>query len=177
MKKKHSQPKTATSPSRSKLGVLHQICNLILTFLVARLARETGVESQARSASGLCRGTAGPGLARRFRRVISVVDSTTIQLVASYLDWAKHRRRKAAAKCHLRLDLHSFLPRFAIIDTAREICAGIRPGEIVLFDKAYVDFAHLWALTLRGIFWVTRAKDNLVFDDREAPSERCDSAR
>ena len=36
------------------------------------------------------------------------------------MDWAKHRRRKAAAKCHLRLDLQSFLPRFAIIDTARE---------------------------------------------------------
>src|SRR5713226_6591649 len=52
------------------------------------------------------------GLARRFKRVIHVVDSTTIQLVASCLDWAKHRRRKAAAKCHLRLDLHSFLPRF-----------------------------------------------------------------
>jgi hypothetical protein len=66
----------------------------------------------------------------------------------------------------------SFLPRFALIDTARdndarrarEICAGIRPGEIVLFDKAYVDFSHLWALVERGIFWVTRAKDNLVFD-------------
>src|SRR5438876_6507796 len=41
------------------------------------------------------------GLARRFKRVIHVVDSTTIQLVASCLDWAKHRRAKAAAKCHL----------------------------------------------------------------------------
>ena len=32
--------------------------------------------------------------------------------------WAKHRRRKAAAKMNLRLDLHSFLPSFAIVDTA-----------------------------------------------------------
>lgn len=108
-------------------------------------------------------------LARRFKRVIHVVDSTTIQLVASCLDWAKHRRRKAAAKCHLRLDLHSFLPRFAIIDTAkehdgkraRELCAGIRAGEIVIFDKAYVDFSHLFDLLRRGVFWVTRAKDSL----------------
>ena len=81
------------------------------------------------------------------------------------------RRRKAAAKCHLRLDLQSFLPRFAIIDTAREhdakrareLCAGIRAGEIVIFDKAYVDFAHLWDLLLRGVFWVTRAKDSLSY--------------
>jgi Domain of unknown function (DUF4372) len=67
---------------------------------------------------GFARGHRGRGLAHRFRRTIHVVDSTTIQLVASCLDWAKHRQRKAAAKCHLRLDLPSFLPRFAIIDTA-----------------------------------------------------------
>ena len=85
------------------------------------------------------------GLAGRFKRIVHVVDSTTIQLVASCLDWAKHRRRKAAAKCHLRLDLQSLLPRFAIVDTARdndaararEVCAGIRAGEIVIFDRAY----------------------------------------
>lgn len=109
-------------------------------------------------------------LAWRFRRAIHVIDSTTIQLVANCLDWAKHRRRKAAAKCHLRLELRSFLPRFAIVDTAGEhdsvrapaLCADLREGEIALFDKAYVHFAHLWALTGRGVFWVTRAKDNLV---------------
>lgn len=109
------------------------------------------------------------GLTGRFKRVIHVVDSTTIQLIASCLDWAKHRRRKAAAKCHLRLDLHSLLPRFAIVDTARdndnararEVCAGIRAGEIVLFDRAYVDFAHLFGLLVRGVFWVTRTKTNL----------------
>jgi Transposase DDE domain/Domain of unknown function (DUF4372) len=120
---------------------------------------------------GFARGNRGKGVARRFRRVIHVVDSTTIQLVASCMDWAKHRRRKAAAKCHLRLDLHSFLPRFAIIDTAREndgkrsreLCAAIRAGEIVVFDKAYLDFAHLFDLLQRGIFWVTRAKDNMAY--------------
>ena len=109
------------------------------------------------------------GLAHRFKRVIHVVDSTTIQLIASCMDWAKHRRRKAAAKCHLRLDLQSLLPRFAIVDTARdndnararELCAGIRAGEIVIFDRAYLDFAHLFGLLIRGVFWVTRTKDNL----------------
>jgi hypothetical protein len=39
--------------------------------------------------------------------VIHVVDSTMIHLIAPCMDWAKHRRRKAAAKCHLRLDLQS----------------------------------------------------------------------
>ena len=116
-------------------------------------------------------GRAGKRLAHRFKTAIHVVDATTIQLVAHALDWAKHRRRKAAAKCHLRLDLHSFLPRFVLIDTARdndakrarEVCAAIRAGEIVLFDKAYVDFVHLHDLHQRGVFWVTRAKDNMAF--------------
>jgi IS4 transposase len=116
-------------------------------------------------------GKAGKRFARRFKRTIHVVDSTTIPLIASCMDWARHRRRKAAAKCHLRLDLQSFLPRFAIVDTARhadakrarEVCAGIKAGEIVIFDKAYVDFDHLADLTLRLVFWVTRAKDNLSY--------------
>ena len=242
--KKNTQTQRSGGPSKCKLTVLQQICNLIPPHLTSKLARETGVEKKARTYTpwshvvtllysqlvhaiglndvcdslklhcgflvgiraatpptrnnlshanrerdalmaeklfwsvldhlrtmhkGFACGSSGRGLARRFRRVINVVDSTTIQLVASSMDWAKHRRRKAAAKCHLRLDLHSFLPRFAIIDTAkdndakraREICAGVRPGEIVLFDKAYVDFSHLFALDERGIFWVTRAKENL----------------
>ncbi len=116
-------------------------------------------------------GRAGKRFARKFKRTIHLVDSTTLPLIASCMDWARHRRRKAAAKCHLRLDLHSFLPRFAIVDTARhadakrarEVCAGIRAGEIVIFDKAYVDFEHLADLSMREVFWVTRAKDNMKF--------------
>jgi hypothetical protein len=121
---------------------------------------------------GFVSGKAGKRFLRRFKRKIHAVDSTTIQLMASCMDWAKHRRRKAAAKCHLRLDLQSFLPRFAIIDTARaadskrarEVCAGVKEGEIVIFDKAYVDFRHLSDLEERGVVWVTRAKENQRFE-------------
>ena len=92
------------------------------------------------------------GIPRRFKRVINVVDSSTIQLMANSMDWAQHRRRKAAAKMHLRLDLHSFLPEFVVVKWAStndlvqsyEVCAGVRSGEIVVFDKAYVGFEHLY---------------------------------
>lgn len=111
------------------------------------------------------------GFPRRFKRMIHVIDSTTIQLVANCLDWAKHRRRKAAAKCHMRLDLETFLPRFALVKSAsshdnkeaRSLCASIRSGEIAIFDKAYVWFLHLFELTQRGVFWVTRSKDNMTY--------------
>lgn len=110
-------------------------------------------------------------LPRRIKKTINIVDSTTIQLFANCMDWAKHRRRKAAAKCHLMLDARSFLPRFAIVKTAKShdavkgriLCNQLRDGEIVIFDKAYVDFKHLFELMSRGILWVTRAKTNMAY--------------
>jgi len=118
--------------------------------------------------------TAGrrPGAAFRFKVPIHVVDTTVMELVANCMDWAKHRRRKAAAKTHMRLNLQSLLPSFVIIDTAgehdnkraRELCAGVRGGEIVLFDKGYVDFSHLRDMDERGVFWVTRAKENMAYE-------------
>lgn len=238
--------KTTIQPNHRHITVLRQICQLIPTHLVAKLARESGVDAKARTFtpwshvvamlyaqishalslndvcdalklrlaalfgiraarppakntlshankvrdcemaeklfwamlkhlqsgfSGFVRGRGQRKLGWRFRRAIHAVDSTTIQLVANCMDWAKHRRRKAAAKCHLRLNLQSFLPSFAIVDTAgehdntraRELCAGLSEGEITIFDKAYVAFGHLWDLTKRGIWWVTRAKDNMAY--------------
>jgi len=106
----------------------------------------------------------------RFKRNIHIIDSTTIELVANCMDWAKHRRRKAAAKTHMRLDMESLLPRFAIVDTAkhndnlraRELCAGLKDGEIIIFDRAYNDFDHLMDLDKRGVQWVGRWKKRTV---------------
>src|SRR5208282_5272428 len=234
---------TRHKPTASKFSLLRQLCNFIPPHLVPRLARQTGVEDQARTFSpwshvvsllyaqlthalglnDVCDalrlhseslsalrgatpphkntfshanrqrdpklaeqlfwsvlehlqtlqptfgGNRTPRFAFRFKRLIHVVDSTTIQLMARSLDGAKHRRRKAAAKCHVRLNLQSFLPRCAIVDTARqhdnirarELCANVQAGEFVIFDKAYVNFEHLADLSGREVFWVTRAKDNL----------------
>ncbi len=233
-------------PTRSKLSILHQVCNLIPGYMVATLARATGAEDKSRTYSpwshvtGLCygqlthciglndlcdslqlhsghlsaiRGATPPsrnglshanrhrpaemaeqlfwrmmshlgqkspefvagrsrGPAFRFKAPIHVVDTTVMELVANCMDWAQHRRRKAAVKTHMRLNLQSLLPNFVIVDTAgehdnhraRELCAGVKSGEIVLFDKGYVDFGHLRDLDERGVFWVTRAKENMSYE-------------
>ena len=78
------------------------------------------------------------------------------------------RGRKGVA---LRLDLHSLLPRFVLVESAKaadsiraaQLCAGVKPGEIVIFDRAYVDFVHLGVLHEEGVFWVTRSKESLSF--------------
>jgi hypothetical protein len=167
----HSGPlssiRGATPPSRNNLSHADKV-------RPAQMAEKlfwAVLEHLGRLSPKFVSGKAGKRFARKFKRTIHLVDSTTIPLIASCLDWARHRRRKAAAKCHLRLDLQSFLPRFALVDTAkdsdakraREVCAGIKAGEIVIFDKAYVDFSHLADLSMREVFWVTRAKNNLSF--------------
>jgi hypothetical protein len=232
--------------TKHKYTVLQQICNIIPSFLVTKLAKKHGVDKQSRSFSawshvvsmlfvhlahslslndvadtlrnhcgvltsirratppsrnGLSHankvrdpqmaedlfwhvlshiqsmfsdfgyGHQYSGLPRRFKRTIYAVDSTTIQLVANCISWAKHRRRKAAAKCHMRLNLQSFLPSFAVVKEASthdsteayDVCSGLKDGEIVVFDKAYIDFKHLYQLSKKGVFWVTRAKDNMQY--------------
>ncbi len=86
------------------------------------------------------------GYLRRFKKAIHAVGSTTVQLVAKNLGWAKHRKRKAVAKIHMRIGLQGFLPQFALVKEAAthdvpmayEVCAGRQPSEIVVFDKAYL---------------------------------------
>lgn len=157
----------ATAPSRNGLSNANRQRN---SDMMEALFWQTLAHLQARF-SGF--GPAGRyrGLPRRFKRAVHAIDSSTIALVANCMDWAKHRRRKAAAKMHLRLNLQTFLPGFAVIEEASHhddtrmaaLCAGLQSGEIAVFDKAYVHFEHLYELTRRGVFWVTRAKDNMAF--------------
>lgn len=113
-----------------------------------------------------------PGKLRKLKRTISLLDSTVIELVANCMDWASHRRRKAAAKCHVRLDFQTLLPAFAVVDVAREpdnvrareAAAGLKKGEILIMDRGYVDLQHFAQLCERGVFWVTRMKDRMTYD-------------
>lgn len=167
----HSGPlfsiRGATAPSRN--GLSH--ANRERPAAMAEQLFWRVLDSLSKQSSGFAAGwSRGP--ASRFKMPIHAVDTTVLELVANSMDWAKHRRRKAAAKTHMRLNPQSLLPNFVIVDTAgehdnkraRELCAGIKSGEIVLFDKGYVDFGHLRDLDERGVFWVTRVKDNLAYE-------------
>jgi len=167
----HSGPlstiRGATAPSRN--GLSH--ANRKRPAAMVEQLFWSVLEQLKRQSPGFAKGQRS-GPAFRFKMPIHVIDSTTIELVADCMDWAKHRRRKAAAKTHLRLNLQSLLPGFVIVDTAgehdnlraRELCADLKSGEIALFDKGYVDFEHLRDLDKRGVFWVTRAKENMAYE-------------
>jgi hypothetical protein len=112
------------------------------------------------------------GFIFRLKREIFAMDSTTLQLTLASIDWARHRRKKAAAKCHLRLNIGSFLPAFAVVEDAGHhdsvradaLCAGLVAGDVVLGDRAYLDFAHLSVLDERGVFFVLRPKRKMLFE-------------
>jgi hypothetical protein len=92
----------ATAPSRNNLSHANKRRDAAL----AKRLFWTVLKHLEKLSPGFAAGRRGRGLARRFRRVIHVVDSSTIALIASCIDWEQHRRRKAAAKLHVRLDLH-----------------------------------------------------------------------
>ena len=111
------------------------------------------------------------GFIARLRREIFAIDSTTLQLTLASIDWARHRRRKAAAKCHMRLNIGTFLPSFVAVEDAAHfdgtrasmLCAGLGFGDVLLGDRAYVDFRFLADLHARGVFFVLRPKKNMVY--------------
>ena len=88
------------------------------------------------------------------------------------MGWAKHRRQKAAAKMHTALNMRSFLPNFVIVKSARdsdpksawELCVDMNAGEVVLFDKAYIDFKYLQTLSGRDVSWVTRFNETCSYE-------------
>ena len=162
-----STVRNATPPSRNGLSHANKVRDSAMAkdLFYKTLSHFTG------NFSRFGRFDASFKLSRKIKRAINIVDSTTIQLVANCMNWAKHRRRKAAAKCHLLMDARTFLPRFAVVKTAhssdavtaRVLCNPLNDGEIVVFDKAYVDFKHLFDLKQRGVLWVTRAKSNMSY--------------
>jgi hypothetical protein len=164
-----SQIRNCTPPSRNGLSHANRTRNADMAEELFWLTMQKLKDDHP---TFMTKGRCYPGLPHRFTRMVHAVDSSTISLVANSMEWAKHRRQKAAAKLHMDLNMQSFLPSFAIVKRAKdadpkvawEVCAHLKDGEIAVLDKAYVDFKHLFHLDQRGIFWVTRAKDNMQYE-------------
>ncbi len=112
------------------------------------------------------------GFIHRVKRDIFAIDSTTLQLSLDCIDWAKHRRKKAAAKTHMTLNVGNMLPSFACVDDAAHhdsqylnvLCAALKHGDVLLADRAYVDLGFLHSLSKRGVLFVLREKKNMVYE-------------
>jgi hypothetical protein len=117
----------------------------------------------------------------RFKNKLMGLDSTIIDLSVTLFDWAKFRRTKGAIKLHLLLDHDGYLPSFAVITEGK--IADVRvvpqfsfsPGTIVVDDRGYNDYALFGQWTTQGIYFVTRMKDNALYEvvgGKEVPQNR-----
>jgi hypothetical protein len=117
----------------------------------------------------------------RFKNKLISMDSSTIDLCLTMFDWAKFRRTKGAIKLHLLLDHDGYLPCFAIITEGKvsdvKVARQFRfdPGTIVVDDRGYNDYALFGRWTAEGIYFVTRMKENALYEvvgENDVPQNR-----
>jgi hypothetical protein len=117
----------------------------------------------------------------RFKNKLISMDSTTIDLCLAMFDWAKFRQTKGAIKLHLLLDHDGYLPSFALITEGNVSDVKVArqfhfdPGTLVVDDRGYNDYALFGRWTTQGVYFVTRMKDNALYEvvgEKEVPRNR-----
>jgi len=106
----------------------------------------------------------------RFKNKLISMDSSIVDLCLEIFDWAHYRRTKGAIKLHLLLDHDGYLPSFAIItegkvpDVKMAWQFQFDPHTIVIDDRGYNDYALFGKWTSEGVYFVTRMKDNALYE-------------
>jgi len=114
------------------------------------------------------------------------IDSTTIDLCYAAFPWAKFHHKKGAVKIHTVLNHDGLLPVFADITHGRvHDKEALRTtlldskrfpkDSVVAMDRAYNDYSLFSQLTDRNIWFVTRQKENAVYntiENHKIPSGR-----
>lgn len=104
---------------------------------------------------------------------IKLIDSTTISLCLSMFSWAKFRTAKGGIKIHTSWDDTLMIPDVVNITEAklhdRHGLAQLifSKGAIVVEDRAYFDFGLMLSRINAENIFVTRIKDNTVYETVE----------
>jgi len=106
----------------------------------------------------------------RFKNKLLSLDSTTISLCLDLFPWADFRRAKGGVKAHVLLDHDDYLPRYVLITEAKQSDVRVaqslelNPGSIIAMDRGYNDYALFGKWTAQDVFFVTRLKENAVYE-------------
>jgi len=109
----------------------------------------------------------------RFKHPLRTLDATIIELCATVFDWARFQRTKGAIKLHLLLDHQGCLPCWALMtdgdtnDVRIAQTLAFPPGTIVVVDRGYLDYALYRRWTAAGVWFVTRARTNMLYAVQE----------
>ena len=164
---------TTASGKLSHIGLTQAPCRSTLSYANAHRPAEV-FESLFYRLLSRADQIAGPGFVKkrsfRFKNPLLSLDASTISLCLSIFPWAKFRRSKGGVKLHVVLDHHDYLPIFAHITdaktheirVAREL--SFPSDSVVVFDRGYTDYAWYGELCAQGVFFVTRLKDNALYE-------------
>ncbi len=106
----------------------------------------------------------------RFKSKLYSFDSSTITLSLSLFPWASYRQAKGGVKIHVLLDHDDYMPAFVQItnanvhDSQMSKCLSLNTGSIIVMDRGYVDYAQFYAWEKSQVRFVTRLKDNAVYE-------------
>jgi hypothetical protein len=110
----------------------------------------------------------------RFKNRLMSLDGSVIDLSVSLFDWAKFRRTKGAIKLHLLLDHDGYLPSFAVVTEGKKselkVARTLRfeSETILAIDRGYIDYDWFAKLTRQEVYFVTRMKENAVYEVKAA---------
>ena len=103
---------------------------------------------------------------------IKIIDATTIDLCAAVFPWAKFRTHKGAIKLHTVLT--GLLPQCVLVtegkthDRRAVQDLHFKPDDLLIFDRAYLDYVWLYQLHQDRVWFVTRLKSNSRYEIIEA---------
>jgi len=106
----------------------------------------------------------------RFKKRLLTLDSTVISLCLDLFPWAEFRRAKGGVKLHVLLDNADYMPKFVHVTEAKQHDVNtawmldFKPGTIIVMDRAYNDYSLFAEWTVKGVFFVTRMKENALYD-------------
>jgi hypothetical protein len=107
-----------------------------------------------------------------------ILDSTTISLFKAILRGVGRNplngKKKGGIKAHTMIKASDNVPCLVRYSEAikhdhhfLEEALALEAGSIVTFDKGYVDYARYESFSLKGIFYVTRLKDNAIYESEK----------
>jgi len=106
----------------------------------------------------------------RFKNKLLSLDSTTVSLCLELFPWAKFRRAKGGVKAHVLLDHDDYMPAYVLLSEARmaDVKAAhlliLNRGSIIAMDRGYNDYELFGKWTDQGVFFVTRMKENTLYE-------------
>jgi len=100
---------------------------------------------------------------------VKIMDATYVPVCDSRFPWADFMPGKSAVKLHFLLAADAGTPQELQVTTgqvhelevARKLC--FVPGDLLLLDRGYVDFAWLYSLHRQGVGFVTRLPRNVRY--------------